>query len=126
MRPRLGIYLIITAVLLAAGAWVGGGDLLLGADRVHAVPVIGGVLFVAVGFGWAGRWESVEWIGEKLPVLGLMGTVLGVLLAIQDVTTVDDATRLRIFTGVGQSLVANLLGVAGYAWLALARRVCDR
>jgi hypothetical protein len=58
MRPRLGIYLIITAVLLGAGAWVGGGDLLLGADRVHAVPVIGGVLFVAVGFGWAGQWRA--------------------------------------------------------------------
>lgn len=125
MRPRIALVCLITAALLAAAAWAGAGDLLLTADRVYAMPIIGGLVLIGIGFGWANDWDTTEWLADKLPVIGLIGTVLGVLLAIRGVSTIDDATRLRIFTGVGEALVANLLGIAGYGWLSLLRRVCD-
>lgn len=126
MRARLLLVSLVGIALIAAAGWAGGLALLTQADHVYALPIIGGLVLIGMGFGWAEDWDTTEWLADKLPVIGLIGTVLGVLLAIRGVSTIDDATRLRIFTGVGEALVANLLGIAGYGWLSLLRRVCDR
>jgi hypothetical protein len=126
MRARLLLVSLVGLALLAAAAWAGGLGLLAEADHVYALPTIGGLVVIGTAFGWAEDWDTTEWLADKLPIIGLIGTVLGVLLAIRGVATIDDATRLRIFTGVGEALVANLLGIAGYGWLSLLRRVCDR
>ena len=109
-----------------AAAWgAGGADLVLNADRLHAAPAIGGLTLLGVMFCWQGKWEAAEWLSDKLPVVGLIGTVLGVLLAIQDAQSMDlDAAKLKLFSEIGRSLVANLLGIAGYAWISLMIKVC--
>ena len=126
MRARLILLNLVGIALLAAAWWAGGLALLGEADHVFALPIIGGLVVIALGYAWAEDWGTVEWMADKLPIVGLIGTVLGVLLAIRGVSVVDDATRLRIFTGVGEALVANLLGIAGYGWLSLTKRVCER
>ena len=127
MKARFAVLHILAAGLLVA-AWLNGAlGLVLAADRVHAAPVVGIVLLYGLWLGWRGDWDGAAWIGDKLPVVGLLGTVLGILLAIHDAQGMDlDAGRLQLFSEIGNSLVANFVGMAGYAWLALVRRVCGQ
>lgn len=125
MRARLAALHVVAGGMLVA-AWLSGGlDLVLAADRVHAAPLVAVVLLYGLWLGWRGDWDGAAWIGDKLPVIGLLGTVLGILLAIHDAQGMDLETgRLALFSEIGNSLVANFIGMAGYAWLALVRRVC--
>lgn len=127
MRARFVVLHILLVGLMSA-AWLGGSlSLIMTADRVHALVVIGAVMAYGLWLAWCDDWDGAAWIGDKLPVIGLLGTVLGILLAIRDAQGMNlDTGRLQLFSEIGNSLVANLLGMAGYAWLALTRRVCAR
>lgn len=125
VKTRLAVLHIVAAGLLVA-AWLSGAlGIVTGADRIHAAPVVLVVLAYGLWLGWRDDWDGAAWVGDKLPVIGLLGTVLGILLAIRDAQGMDlDTGRLQLFSEIGNSLVANLVGMAGYAWLALVRRVC--
>lgn len=123
MRPRIALLTIIGLACLAALWWVGWADILLQADRLHATPVMGLCVLAGLVFGWFGRWDQTAWIADKLPVLGLIGTVAGVLLAFHahpDLTAEGGAAA----TDIGRALVANLLGITGFGWLTLVQHVC--
>ncbi len=125
MRGRFLLVNLIGVALIVAAWWVGIVPLLIQSDRIHFIPIIGGLTCWGLWLGWAGRGGGGAGLRDKLPVLGLIGTVLGVLLAVKSVQGADmDAARLQVFTEVGQSLVANLLGILAYAWLSLLHRVC--
>lgn len=125
MRSRFAAVQIVGIGLLIALGLSGGGSILIHADRIYAAPTIGTVILIGLVCGWRGNWDAASWIGDKLPVLGLIGTVAGIVLAISEIGGGDlDAERVKIFSQIGNSLVANLLGIAGYAWLALTERVC--
>jgi hypothetical protein len=126
MRARFAALQVTGAGLLIA-LWLSGyGATFLRADRIHAVPVIGAVILIGLIAAWRGRWQTVDWIADKLPVLGLIGTVAGIILAISDIGAENlDTQRLKIFSEIGYSLVANLLGIAGFAWLSLTQRICQ-
>lgn len=117
----------VTGCGLLLALWLSGyGAVFLHADRLHAAWVIGGAILIALCYGWRGDWKRVDWIADKLPVLGLIGTVAGIVLAIANVSQGGDldAERVRMFSEIGNSLVANLLGIAGFAWLSLTELVC--
>jgi hypothetical protein len=125
VKPRVLLINLVGLCLLAAAWAAGGAGLVLNADRLHAAPAIAALTLLGVTLCWRGKWEAAEWLADKLPVIGLIGTVLGVLLAIQDAQSMDlDAAKLQLFSEIGRSLVANLLGIAGYAWLSLVIKVC--
>lgn len=127
MRARFLLTNTVGLALIAAAWWAGVAPLLVQSDRVHALPIIGFLFGWALWLGWRDRWSGVAFMADKLPVIGLIGTVLGVLMAVQSVQAGDlDAARVKVFTEVGESLVSNLLGIAGYAWLSLLCRVCGR
>lgn len=124
MRPRIALLSIVGLACLSALWWAGWASILLQADRLYAAPVIGLCVVMAMAFGWTGKWGETAWIADKLPVLGLIGTVAGVLLAFHehpDLTADNGAAA----TEIGRSLIANLLGIAGFGWLALVRHVCS-
>lgn len=123
MRPRIALLSIIGLACLAALWWAGWASILLQADRLYAAPVIGLCVVIALVFGWMGKWDVTEWLADKLPVLGLIGTVAGILLAANDH---PDTSGGAFSTEVIHALVANLLGFAGFAWLSLVQRVCAR
>jgi NADH:ubiquinone oxidoreductase subunit 2 (subunit N) len=83
------------------------------------------VLFV-VGLVAVARkdWQTVRWIGNTLVYLGMVGTVLGLIMTVSDLS-VDKAQNFEsfktiitaIYVGAGIALYTNLLACIGYLWL---------
>ncbi len=69
-------------------------------------------------------WQSVRWIGNTLVYLGMVGTVLGLIITVSDLT-VDKAQSFEsfktiitaIYIGSATALYTNLLACIGYLWL---------
>lgn len=119
-RSKFLVLLVLGIALLGALGWAGWGSILLQADKVYATPAIAVALIVGLIYGWLGNWRKASWIANKLPVMGLIGTVAGMLLVFHanPHLTADSAVE------IGQSLVANFVAIAGYAWLSLVVVVC--
>jgi hypothetical protein len=69
-------------------------------------------------------WQTVRWAGNALVYLGMVGTVLGLIITVSDLT-VDKAQNFdnfktivsSIYIGSGTALYTNLLACIGYLWL---------
>ena len=69
-------------------------------------------------------WQSVRWIGNTLVFLGMVGTVLGLIMTVSNLS-VDNAQNFEgfkaiitaIYIGAGIALYTNLLACIGYLWL---------
>lgn len=81
-------------------------------------------------FGWGlvcclrRDWQSVRWAGNALVYLGMVGTVLGLIMTVSDLSA-DKAQSFEsfktvvtaIYVGSGTALYTNLLACIGYLWL---------
>lgn len=83
------------------------------------------LLFVAgLGAVFFKDWQTVRWAGNALVYLGMVGTVLGLIITVSDLT-VDKAQSFEsfkaivtaIYVGSGTALYTNLLACIGYLWL---------
>jgi NADH:ubiquinone oxidoreductase subunit 2 (subunit N) len=125
--PFLARFAIINlvGVALLAAAWAEG--LLLKpyhADESGMCYLIT-VLFV-VGLIAVARkdWQTVRWTGNTLVYLGMVGTVVGLIMTVSDLS-VDKAQSFEsfkaiiaaIYVGAGIALYTNLLACIGYLWL---------
>jgi hypothetical protein len=69
-------------------------------------------------------WQTVRWTGNTLVYLGMVGTVLGLIMTVSDLS-VDKAQSFEsfkaivtsIYVGAGTALYTNLLACIGYLWL---------
>jgi NADH:ubiquinone oxidoreductase subunit 2 (subunit N) len=69
-------------------------------------------------------WQTVRWSGNALVYLGMVGTVLGLIMTVSDLS-VDKAQSFEsfkaivtaIYVGAGTALYTNLLACIGYLWL---------
>jgi NADH:ubiquinone oxidoreductase subunit 2 (subunit N) len=69
-------------------------------------------------------WQTVRWLGNSLVYLGMVGTVLGLIITVSDLS-VDKAQSFEsfkaivtaIYIGAGIALYTNLLACIGYLWL---------
>ena len=69
-------------------------------------------------------WQTVRWAGNALVYLGMVGTVLGLIITVSDLT-VDKGESFEsfkaivtsIYIGSGTALYTNLLACIGYLWL---------
>ena len=69
-------------------------------------------------------WQTVRWVGNTLVYLGMVGTVLGLIMTVSDLS-VDKAQNFEsfktlitaIYIGSGTALYTNLLACIGYLWL---------
>jgi hypothetical protein len=115
----------LVGVALLAAAWAQG--LLLKpytADQSGMCYLIT-VLFLA-GLVAVSRkdWQTVRWSGNTLVYLGMVGTVLGLIMTVSDLS-VDKAQSFEsfkaivtaIYVGAGTALYTNLLACIGYLWL---------
>ena len=109
---------------LVAAAWAEG--LLLKpyqADTSHMCYLLTGL------FGWGlfcclrKDWQSVRWAGNALVYLGMVGTVLGLIITVSDLSadkqSFEDfkAVVTSIYIGSATALYTNLLACIGYLWL---------
>jgi hypothetical protein len=125
--PFLARFAVINLVGMAllAAAWAEG--LLLKPYRADesGICYLITILFV-VGLVSVARkdWQTVRWIGNTLVYLGMVGTVLGLIMTVSDLS-VDKAQNFEsfkaiitaIYVGAGIALYTNLLACIGYLWL---------
>jgi hypothetical protein len=125
--PFLARFAVINlvGVALLAAAWA--EDLLLKPYRADesGMSYLITALFV-VGLIAVSRkdWQTVRWTGNTLVYLGMVGTVLGLIMTVSDLS-VDKAQSLEsfkaiitaIYVGAGIALYTNLLACIGYLWL---------
>jgi hypothetical protein len=118
----LGRFIVLNTIgagLLVAAHLMGVLPVLLSADKFFAVPIIGGLTLVGLGMMAVRRTEGALWLADKLPVVGLALTVIGLLWASN-----GDLEGLEFKRDIIHALVGNLMGVMGFAWLELTARVC--
>lgn len=118
----LGRFIVLNTIgigLLVAAHLLGILPVLLAADKLFAIPIIGTLTAVGLAMVATGRIEGALWLADKLPVVGLALTVIGLLWA-----STGDLEGLAFKRDIIQALVGNLMGVVGYAWLELTARVC--
>ncbi|MEA3026151.1 MAG: hypothetical protein QOF91_1436 [Alphaproteobacteria bacterium] len=125
--PFLARFAVINlvGVALLSAAWA--EDLLLKPYRADesGMCYFITILFV-VGLVAVSRkdWQTVRWIGNTLVYLGMVGTVLGLIMTVSDLS-VDKAQSFEsfkaiiaaIYVGAGIALYTNLLACIGYLWL---------
>jgi hypothetical protein len=121
---RFAVLNLIGAALLLA-AWADG--ILY---RPYAADSSGVCWLITVLFGWGlvrvlrRDWGSVRWIGNTLVYLGMVGTVIGLIITVSDLSadkgqSFEDfkAVVTSIYVGSGTALYTNLLACIGYLWL---------
>jgi NADH:ubiquinone oxidoreductase subunit 2 (subunit N) len=121
---RFAVINLVGLALLAA-AWAEG--LLLKPYRADesGMCYLITVLFLAALVAVARQdWQTVRWAGNALVYLGMVGTVLGLIMTVSDLS-VDKAQSFEsfkaivtaIYVGSGIALYTNLLACIGYLWL---------
>jgi NADH:ubiquinone oxidoreductase subunit 2 (subunit N) len=121
---RFAVLNLIGASLIAA-AWAQG--LLF---KPFAADSSGMCYLITALFAWGlacclrRDWQSVRWVGNALVYLGMVGTVLGLIITVSDLSA-DKAESFEsfrqivtsIYVGSGTALYTNLLACIGYLWL---------
>jgi NADH:ubiquinone oxidoreductase subunit 2 (subunit N) len=121
---RFAVINLIGVALLAA-AWAEG--LLLKpyrADESGMCYLITALFLAALVAVARQDWQTVRWAGNALVYLGMVGTVLGLIMTVSDLS-VDKAQSFEsfkaivtaIYVGAGIALYTNLLACIGYLWL---------
>jgi len=120
---RFVVLNLIGAALLAA-SWAEG--LLLKPYQADSSRMC---YLITVLFGWGlvcclrRDWQSVRWAGNALVYLGMVGTVLGLIITVSDLSVdkqgFDDFKQVisSIYIGSATALYTNLLACIGYLWL---------
>jgi hypothetical protein len=122
-KARFAVLNLIGLACVAA-AWAAG--LLFKpyqADTSHMCYLITGL------FGWGlfcclrRDWQSVRWAGNALVYLGMVGTVLGLIITVSELSadkqSFEDFKQVvtAIYVGSATALYTNLLACIGYLWL---------
>ncbi len=119
------IVLNLIGAALVAAAWA--EDLLA---KPYLADTSGMCWLITALFAWGlvcclrRDWQSVRWSGNVLVYLGMVGTVLGLIMTVSDLS-VDKTQSFEsfkqivsaIYIGSGTALYANLLASIGYLWL---------
>ena len=113
-----------------------GGALILAAwaegllYRPYAADSSGMCWLITALFGWGlvcvlrKDWQSVRWAGNALVYLGMVGTVLGLIITVSELSadkgqSFEDFKQVvsSIYIGSATALYTNLLACIGYLWL---------
>ncbi len=121
---RFAVLNLIGLALIAA-AWVAG---LLA--KPYQADSSGMCWLITALFGWGlvcclrRDWQSVRWAGNALVYLGMVGTVLGLIITVSELSadngqSFEDFKQVvtSIYVGSATALYTNLLACIGYLWL---------
>ena len=128
----MGKFIVLQSFLLAIliyGYREGYAEYVYHADRTHLVVFI----FIAFLIGLAfvpKKPDIASWISVKLVDLGLLGTVLGFIIALSGVSiaAVNDPEQVvqmvtQLLSGMRTALFTTITGLVGYLWLSLTIRI---
>lgn len=126
MSTFLARFLVLQTVGLGAvlafgmAGWLGH----LAADRTGLTYGIAAAFVMGLGAVLRKSWRWANWIARALVMLGLIGTVLGFIIALSGVDPerardLDAVTPMiaTLIDGMGMALYTTLVGSAGNLWL---------
>ena len=112
-----------------ASGWT---DRIIAADVTYIVWIQSLLMLVALYNVWRGEWTHVQDLREMLFELGLIGTLIGMIIAVADVdpTQVGNANAAGklaagFISGMGVALYTTLVGAVFAAWLWLLRQILN-
>lgn len=126
LHTRFIILNLVGAALIVA-AWLRGWVMLvIEADASRMVWLIGAVFLVGVGAAGLRWWRTVDFVANSLVLLGLIGTVVGFVIAFSGVNP-EGAAEIEsvgpmvsaLISGMGVAMYTTLIGAIGYVWLTL-------
>lgn len=126
LHTRFIILNLVGAALIVA-AWLRGWVMLvIEADASRMVWLIGAVFLVGVGAAGLRWWRTVDFVANSLVLLGLIGTVVGFVIAFSGVNP-EGAAEIEsigpmvsaLIAGMGVAMHTTLIGAIGYVWLGL-------
>lgn len=113
-KTRFAIFNSISAFLIAyLVQFYGAIGFILAADPTRVTLIIL-TLYLACTFylGWKGEssdFDMVKFIGSKFTLIGLAGTVIGMMFLFHEMTAV--ATMAPLFKGMAVVLITTLFGI---------------
>ena len=119
MRPAFIVTNVILFSVIGAAGWLGLLSPLLLMPHYEIVISCFVALLWAFGIGAAllGKTKIVYHIANGLPMYGLAGTGISIILAITSVHALNSTTAFDVFRAVGLSLAINFEGIIGMIWL---------
>jgi hypothetical protein len=116
---------------LLVGLWLAGlAEKPFEGDTGYLCGVIAAMAVAGVACVFMQRWRDVQWIATHVVRIGLLGTVVGLIVAFSAAQTGDttDPSQIKpmiaaVVSGMYVSLYATLLGIATNLWLKINMRV---
>ena len=119
LTPRFLLCQIVGASLFAAAWLLGAPQYLYAGDPTYLTPAIAGLAVVALLLAAAGRQQAADFISYELPVLGLLGTFVGLQMAVD--ATNGDFGAMR--AALGTAFNTTIVGIIGAGWLRLTKQL---
>ena len=102
-------------------------------DSTKLSVIIGTFLLFGMGLSLFKKWRHVGMLREMLLFLGLIGTVLGVIVAFSGVEPgkLDDIDYVKemgtvLLSGMGTALYTTLVGAIGFVWLTVCQHFWEK
>ncbi len=122
---RKGLFTIGLLFVLAV-TWANGNLVqIYEADPTRICVLLAAMFVGGVGAVWLDRWRAVNWLAEEMLTLGLIGTVVGLIMAFSglDPSTSASVTGAKamvetLVAGMGVALYTTLVGAVGYLTLS--------
>tara|TARA_Y100000310_G_C20628918_1_gene787513 strand:- start:576 stop:905 length:330 start_codon:yes stop_codon:yes gene_type:complete len=102
------------------------------ADITYMSTGIGILFLVGIGFSAMQRWKAVAWLADMLVFFGLLGTIIGAVIAFsgvdpEQVTNIDNIIPMisSLIYGIGIALYTTLVGSVGYIWLSFLHHLLN-
>lgn len=121
MIARLIVLHTLLAGMLVAGWFFGVVPMLWHMDRFYAIPVTAALAMVGVGLVARNAIDEAGWLVERIPAVGMLLTVSGLLWA-SNGDLASDAFKRDVI----HALVGNLGGVLAWLWLDLVIKFSKR
>ena len=128
MTPRWWVAHIVLAALVFA-AWQAG--LLMrawAADQTYLTVAIAGLWLLGIAASGRRDWRAVAWLAARCFQVGLIGTVVGFIIALSgvDPARADDLNATKemvaiLIAGMSTALYTTLLGALANLWLRLVQ-----
>lgn len=129
----LSRYVVLQAIgaALLAGLWIAGlASEPFEGDTAALCWIILGIGALGIACVFLQRWRDVQWIATHVVRIGLLGTVVGLIIAFSaaaqgDSTSPEDIKPMiaAVVNGMYVSLYATLLGIAVNLWLKINLRL---
>ncbi len=120
----------MATILLVGAYFTGIHEIIWEADKSYLTSAIGVMFIYGMWAVWRDKWRTVDWIGEEMMTVGLVGTAVGIIIALAgvdpDIAGSHAATRdtiISLISGLSTALYTTLVGAVGYLWFSLQSHI---